>query len=560
MKKMAITKACEIVINELLLKYIVIAMLILSAGDLCAQSITVQGKVKTKSDGLGLAGTNVRIKGTTIGTITNIDGEYQLMNVDAKAILEYSFIGMETINEPVNGRTEINVSMTEDIESLAEVVITALNIQKDKVSLGYSVSQLGSEEVSQAKENNIMNSLAGKVAGLQIATSPSGVDGSTKVVLRGASSLTGNNRPLIVIDGVPVGGGSYGSTEGGGDGYHEGMDMGDQLSDINPDDVASISVLKGAGASAAYGSRGGNGVILITTKKGKSQKGIGVLLSSSYTVQQPYIYQQIQNEYGQGGYGKYPSDISLVDVPFIWSWGHKMDGRMVTNHLGEQQAFLPTSNPYKDFYQNGFSFMNTLALNGGNEQSNFRASITNQNSEGIVPNNTLDKQTFNIRGFSKLGKVIELDSKVTYIHHKANDRPYIGEDNASAAFAFKSLPRNISTDFLKNNHTDANGNQIWHWDDTAGNPYWGLENKRNWDERNRLQALLSLKFNISEKLTLVTRSGLDFVNRITNYYGARGSNRIEGGKGKYTHNWSNRIRSEERRVGKECRSRWSPYH
>lgn len=506
-----------------------------------SQGRTVSGNVTAREDGTSMLGVNVVVKGTTLGTITNSEGYYELEVPASYDTLQFSFIGYTALEEQIRGRTVVDVILEESIESIDEVVITALNLAKNKSSLGYAVSRVDASEVTKAKENNVMNSLAGKVAGLQITKSPSGVDGSTRVVLRGVASLTGGNRPLIVVDGIPISGGSYGIGQEGN--YHGGVDMGDALSDINPEDIESISVLKGAGASAAYGSRGGNGVILITTKSGKSQQGIGVSVNSSYTIEQPYIFQDLQNEYGQGAFGNYPQDILAAKgaVPYSWSWGPEMDGRMVTNHLGEEAPFLPGGNPYKDFYQNGYSFINTLALNGGTENSNFRASFTNQNSEGIVPNNTLAKQTFNVRGFSRLGRVIELDSKVTYIHHKANDRPYIAEDNASPSYAFLNMPRNISAEILENHTTDADGNQIWWWDFTSGNPYWALKNKRNWDERNRLQALLSLKFNIAQNLSLITRSGFDFTNRITNGYGARGSNRIANYRGNYNHSWNNHI-------------------
>ena len=524
------------------LRSLSLVLLIFAASfNLFSQARQLSGKVISEADGSPMVGVSVVIKGSTTGTITDMDGAFEIKVPDSGAILEFSFIGYEKQEEPTGGRTMINVTLSESAVSLDEVVVTALNLEKDKSSLGYSVSQLNGEEVSQAKENNVMNSLSGKVAGLQITQSPSGVDGSTRVVLRGVASLSGGNRPLVVIDGVPISGSSYGVGYSGKS--QEGVDMGDALSDINPEDVESISVLKGAGASAAYGSRGGNGVILITTKKGKAQKGLGVSLNSSFSIQQPYVYQDLQNEYGQGAFGNYPEDIiaSKGSVPYSWSWGPEMDGRIVTNYLGEEAPFVPVDDPFKTYYQNGFSLMNTLAFNGGNEASAFRVSLTQQNSEGIVPNNTLAKQTLNARGSTKLGKVIEVDCKITYIHHKAQDRPYIAEDNASPSFAFLNMPRNISTDILKNNTTDADGNQIWWWDWTSGNPYWAMENKRNWDERNRLQALLSLKFNITEKLSLIARSGIDQTGRITNGYGARGNNNIANYQGDYSHNWSNSL-------------------
>ncbi len=503
------------------------------------QQPTVTGTV-TDESGQPVPGITVVVKGTTQGTVTNANGFYSLSNIPEDATLVFSFVGMNVIEKQVAGQNVVNAAMIENIESLGEVVVTALSIQRDRQSLGYSISQVGSEEISIAKESNVMNSLAGKVAGLQISTTPSGVDGSTRVVLRGVSSLSGNNRPLIVIDGIPVAGGTFGTvgTSGG-----DQKDMGDALSDINPEDVESISVLKGAGASAAYGSRGANGVILITTKKGAKRKGIGVSVSSNYTVEQAYLYPELQNIYGQGAFGNYPSNIHAIrgSEPFIWSWGPKMEGQMLTNYLGKEVPFVPQPNPFKEFYQMGTSAQNTVAFEGGDNNTSFRTSITDQRSTGIVPNNTLSKQTINLRGFSKLGKVIEIDGKVTYIHHKAENRPDLAEGVSSAGWAFNNMPRNISLADLKNNTVDSNGNELWAWDRTAGNPYWGLENRYNADTRDRLQTLFTVKYNILQNLSLHTRSGFDFMNRVAREYAAAGSRYLANYKGNYRQGSENNI-------------------
>ncbi len=504
------------------------------------QPAIVSGKVTSVNEPQGLPGVTVVVKGTTNGVVTNLDGNFQLEVPDKYAVLSFSFIGFQNKEVALNGRSTVNVELLEDVQSIDEVVITALAIQRDKQSLGYSISQVGSEEINQAKESNVINSLAGKVAGLQINTTPSGVDGSTRVVLRGVSSLSGNNRPLIVIDGIPVSGGTFGSvgTQGG-----DSKDMGDALSDINPEDVESMSVLKGAGASAAYGSRGANGVILITTKKGTKRKGIGVSVSSNYTVDQAYLYPELQNEYGQGAFGEYPSDIEAIkgSEPYIWSWGPKMEGQMLTNYLGVEVPFDAQPNPYKEFYDMGTSMQNTVAFEGGDSNTNFRTSITDQHSSGIVPDNTLSKQTLNLRGFTKLGKVIEMDGKVTYIHHKAENRPDLAEGVSAAGWSFNNMPRNVSLNDLRNNTVDANGQELWAWDRTAGNPYWGLENKYNVDTRDRIQTLLSAKFNILENLSLLTRSGFDFMNRTAKQYSASGSKNHANFKGDYRHGSENSI-------------------
>jgi TonB-linked SusC/RagA family outer membrane protein len=521
------------------IKVYLIICFFLVAGHVFSQSV-VRGKVISKAESEGLPGVNVIIKGSTTGVITDFNGNYQLNVPSPDAVLQFSFIGFQSTEITVNGQSVIDVVLVEDVQSIDEVVVTALSIERNKQSLGYSVSQVGNEEFSQAKENNVMNSLAGKVSGLQISTTPSGVDGSTRVVLRGISSLSGNNRPLIVVDGIPVNGSTF---SGAGTSSGETKDMGDALSDINPEDVESMSVLKGAGASAAYGSRGANGVILITTKKGAKKKGIGVSFSSNYTIEQPYMYPEMQNEYGQGAFGEYPANIDAIkgSEPYIWSWGPRMEGQLFTSYLGEKVPFVPQPNPYKEYYENGASFTNTVAFEGGDAVTNFRASITNQSSDGIIPTNTLDKQTFNMRGVTKLGKVIDLDGKVTYIHHKAKNRPYLSENQGNAGWAFNNMPRNISLQDLKENTVDSKGRELWAWDRTAGNPYWALENKKNEDTRDRIQTLLSAKFYIVESLTLLTRSGFDFMNRTATEYAASGSKNEADYKGWYSQGWENNM-------------------
>jgi len=519
--------------------YLIICFFLME-GQVFSQSV-VKGKVTSKAEPDGLPGVNVVIKGTINGVITDINGIYQINVPSSDAVLQFSFIGFQSQEIQLNGQSTIDVILVENVQSIDEVIVTALAIQRNKESLGYSISQVGNEEFSQAKENNIMNSLAGKVSGLQISTTPSGVDGSTRVVLRGISSLSGNNRPLIVIDGIPVNGGTFGSA--GTSSGTDSKDMGDALSDINPENVESMSVLKGAGASAAYGSRGANGVILITTKKGAKKKGIGVSISSNYTIEQPYMYPDMQNVYGQGAFGEYPANIDAIkgSEPYIWSWGPKMEGQLFTSYLGEKALFVPQPNPYKEYYENGASLTNTVAFEGGDAETNIRASITNQSSTGIIPTNSLDKQTLNLRGVTKLGKVIELDGKVTYIHHKAEDRPYLSENQGNAGWAFNNMPRNISLQDLKENTVDAQGRELWAWDRTAGNPYWALENKQNYDTRDRIQTLLSTKFYILENLTLLARSGFDFMNRTAREYAASGSKNEANYKGWYNQGWENNM-------------------
>jgi len=478
----------------------------------------IRGKVTSADSPEGLPGVTITIKGSSLGTVTNTNGEYTLEVEADDAVLVFSFIGFKSQEITVHDKTVIDVVLAENVESLDEVVVTALNIARDKSSLGYSVTQVDNEALTQVKLNNPMNSLAGRVAGLQISSTPSGVDGSTRVVLRGVSSLSGGNRPLIVIDGIPVDGNSYGGADVGG-----GKDMGDALSDINRNDVESMTVLKGAGAAAVYGSRGANGVILITTKNGSKKQGSGISFSSSYMIDDPYVFPKLQNTYGQGAFGDYPANMTGIEEPWIWSWGPKMQGQTVTNWLGQPEAMTAQPSPFPKFYENGHSAINSVSFDGGNATSSFRASVTDLNGQGIIPTNKLNKQTVNLRGVSKFGKMFELDGKMTYIHSAAKDRPYLGEDNANAGWAMSILPRNVPLQQLEDNIVNDKGIERWAWDKTLGNPYWARQNKRNEDEKNRIQSLLSLKTIFSEKIDMFVRSGFDYTARDAKEYAAAGS-------------------------------------
>ncbi len=521
----------------------------------------VSGWVVSAGTGESIPGVNVFIEGTSTGTVTGPGGQFRLEVPGGKSILVFSFVGYKPVKIPAAGVTQLTVHLQETAEQIKDVVVTALNIARDKSSLGYSIAKVNSREISEVKLNNPFNSLAGKVAGLQITTSPTGVDASARVVLRGVASLSGGNRPLIVIDGIPVSGGTYGGASEWG-----GVDRGDALSDINPEDVESISVLKGAGAAAVYGSRGANGVILITTKKGTNRKGLGISFSSSFLASNPMKYPKLQNEYGQGAFGRYPTEVysSMDDIageePWIWSWGSKIDGSMKPDWLGNMVAYEPQPNPFKAFYRTGLSFINTLAFNGGNDKTTFRASITNNNSSGMYPTNKMARQTVNLHGSSKFGKSIEMNAKLTYIHGKVHNRPYLAEDPANAGWSLGALPRNVVLNSVKINAEAPDGSERWAWDRTVSNPYWTMRNKKNMDEKNRLQSMFSLKFNFTKKLDLLLRSGLDLTDRRWKEYAASGSYNQSSYQGNMNQNistgyeWNNDfLLSFKQNVGKKVK-------
>ncbi|MFH6604012.1 SusC/RagA family TonB-linked outer membrane protein [Maribacter algicola] len=497
---------------------------------------SVSGTVLEKNTDIPLLGVSVLVKGTTIGTTTDFDGKYSIDNVSDGAVLEFSFLGFKTVEITMTGQTTIDLALEEDGEQLDEVVVTALNIQRDKESLGYSISQVTADQVNVARENNVMNSLSGKVSGLQITQSNTGVDGSSRVLLRGITTISGNNRPLVVVDGIPINNGSGGAGGGGG------IDRGDALSDINPDDVASISVLKGAGAAAAYGSLGMNGVILITTKSGTKKKGVGIGLNSSFLFTDIALTPDFQNEYGSGAFGDFaPINADgrpVLDYPFSWSWGPKMEGQAYTNWLGRQDVYAPNPNrnPYNEFYQTGFTMSNTLSFEGRNDKGSFRLAITDEDGQGIVSNNTLSKQTFNMRGSSNLTDKLKIDGKMTYITSKVKNRPELAEGSGNTALQLSLMPRDIRLQDVANNTINVNGEEIkWNLDNTFNNPYWALENAGNVDEKDRFQGFISTNWDLNERFNITAKSGIDYIVYDFTSFGARGANAISNGLGSYNH-------------------------
>lgn len=501
-----------------------------------AQVRTITGRITSMMEGEGIPGANIVVKGTGTGTITDIDGNYTINVESDEAVLVFSYVGYVSEEITVGNQTVLDVVLVESIEALEEIIVTGLSIERNKESLGYSVSQVSGDAVNNVKADNFANALVGKVAGLQITESATGVGGSSRIVLRGVSSMLGNNRPLFVIDGIPMLSGYSG-------GNNNGKDGGDALADINPEDIESVSVLKGAGAAAVYGGRGANGVILITTKRGATKKGIGVSFSSTYTMETPFVMPDLQNEYGQGGLrGIYPitnPNNTVLDHPSIWSYGPRMDSTTRIGWTGEDMLYASPEDQFKYYFRNGNSFINNLSLETGNENSSLRVSLTDQRSQGISPNNDLTRQTFSARGFTKMKDIFEVDAKITYVHHDVKNRPFLMENGGNAALSLGILPRNISAQSLEENTTDENGDEMtWLLDNTFGNPYWMLENKGNNDIKDRYQTSVSIKTIITKNLNLILRTGLDQYSLEDKNWTNSGSNTASNKRGNYSHSMS----------------------
>lgn len=489
-----------------------------------------------------LPGVTVTVAGTSKGTVTNGDGNFTFRIPSGNNTLVFSFMGYAPQRVEVGNNTSFDIKLAEDAKGLSEVVVTALGIKRDKKALGYTVAELKGSELSQGKEVNVANALSGKVAGVQVSRAASGAGGSSKIVIRGNNSLQGNSQPLYVIDGIPLDNQNIkpaGSTGG--------IDYGDGISNINPEDIETMSVLKGPNAAALYGQRGSNGVVLITTKTGASRKGLGVRFSSDYSVGSALVTPDFQNEYGQGLNGNFThfraTDGSihtmadaiaqnLTGTPKMSagrdritrsSWGAKMEGQDYEDQWGNKLKLTPQPDTYKKFFNNEKQFINNVSVDGGNEKVNYRFSYSNTHVDGYVPSNTLDRNTFNLRTQANITPKLQLDAKVNYISQKGKNRPTLSDASDNPAYLFISQPRSMPMSILENytwTQQDVN-NQFGYSNVYAGlektyatnsstaNPFWTIHNTRNSDHRDRLIGLLRLSYDFTNWLKLTARGGTD---------------------------------------------------
>lgn len=494
------------------------------------QAQTVTGTITDAMDGTALPGVNVVIKGTTIGVSSDFDGKYSIDVKSSDAVLQFSYLGYATKEVAVNGKTVIDVALDQSAESLNEVVVTALGITREKKSLGYSVSEIDGSSVSLAKESNVVNSLSGKVAGVVITQSASGPAGGTRVVIRGNNSITGNNQPLYVVDGVPIDNSGIGSANGSNGSEYNRSDLGTGISDINSDDIESMSVLKGPNAAALYGSRASNGVILITTKKGSSQSGLGISLSTNISFQNPLFLPEYQNEYGAGKDGIFGADLN--EVKGNGSWGPKFDGSQQLYYNGENRPYVAQPDNVENFFETGSNIVNTLAISKSTENSSLRFSYSNSAIQSILPNSDVDRNNFNLRGFSKITDKFSLDAKVTYFLQDAKNRASQGTEGIMA-YVY-GLNRNIDINDLKTYQNLDNGYGVISATNSGGNPYWILNQDKNEDSRKRFSGFAKAQYDFSDAFKAFVRVGTDVVSHDTESYSAVGHHFYPAGRINYT--------------------------
>lgn len=482
--------------------------------------ITTQGTV-VDAQGEPLIGVSILEVGTTNGTITDIDGKFTLQ-VTSGATLELSYIGYKT--QQLKAVSDLGtIQMSDDTEVLQEVVVTALGIKREKKALGYAMQEVKGESLVEARETNLANALSGKISGVQIIRSSNGPGGSSKIQLRGANSVTGTNQPLIVVDGVPMDNFTGASNN---DIDNPSMDMGNGLSDINPEDIESMSVLKGASAAALYGSRAGNGVILITTKKGKENPGLGVTISASVSAETLFMLPKRQTSFGQGENGVY-------DATNGNSWGPAITGQEYTKWDGSTGIMQAYDN-VKNYFDTGINFTESISFSQMFGKTAIYTSLNRMDDASKIPGSELHRTNLTLRASSSFGKDDRwsVDAKVQYINSLANNRPQGGSRDANAFYTVFNLPTTIDIRDFSSPLKDEYGNMTW-WNRSGVNPYWLKEYNPNKDSRNRFLMNGSLKYKITEWLDAEIRAGSDmyFTERDDKLYAG---STINDGDSRYT--------------------------
>jgi len=494
-------------------------------GSVLAQERTVTGTVTGADDGSPLPGVNILVSGTTnVGTVSDVNGKFTIRVPSGYEALEFSYIGMTSQTIQLGASNVIDVSLATSASMLEEVVVTALGIQKQVKALGYSQQELGSDELSASRESNLNSFLTAKVAGVQVSKTSSGAGGSSSITIRGAKSLLGNNQPLYVVDGVPIT--NIGHSEGGN---WDGNDLGDGIGDINPEDVESMTVLKGPNASALYGARGSNGVILITTKSGKKKKGIGVEFNSNISFETLNLVPTYQNKYATGyeETNLYGSQVELpegsgtfYETMDTWhgdSWGPPLDGRrtIIDPFVYPEDMFTRTltllpqpANNVRDFYETGVDNANTISISGGNEKTTARLSLGNTTTKGIIPNHKLNKQTIVLRATSQITESLSFDAKINYIRDEGNNRPNLGSGSDNVTRTFVTMGRYVPMPWLKEYY--ENTKQPGSWPGVNYNPYYVVNELNNHDTKDRIIGLVSANLKLNSWLSIMGRAGTDY--------------------------------------------------
>ena len=510
---------------------------ILANAKVFAQQGSVSGTVTDVKDN-PMPGVNVIVIGTLSGTVTDANGQYIISILEGSNKLLFSFVGFVTQEVEVGTRVIIDITLAEDARQLDEVVVTALNIERSVKALPASLTSVSGDNFTQARENSMPNALAGRVAGVNVTKIASGPAGSSRIVIRGAKTLGGTsfnnyNQPLYVIDGIPINNANNGQA-----GVWGGPDWGDGMNSINPDDIESITVLKGAASAALYGSRAATGVILITTKNGSHKKGLGIEYNGNFVVEQVNNLTDWQKSYGSGGeifgtelddyVAEKPTnqDVAFYNSYYDSGWGVRLDENDSSIQFdGQWRPYSNTGDNWSRFYQPGISFTNSLSLTGGSETQSFRASMAKLNSKGIIPNSGFDRLNLTLSVNSKFGDKLTFNGKMMYSNEKAKNRPMISDSPGSAVQAVYRIPADHNVYDYKGDLNKlgavpegmitpdkkspgeellVNGANPW-----GQNPYWAAYQFVNSNKRDRVIASGQLRYDFTDFLYAQFKGGMD---------------------------------------------------
>jgi TonB-linked SusC/RagA family outer membrane protein len=541
------------------------AILLLSVfSDGKAQQRMIQGTITAMEDGSPLPGVNVLIKGTALGTVTDFDGKYSIEVPEDATTLVFSYIGYTTEEMIIGDRSVIDYSMSVNTTTLEDIVVTALGVERESKALGYSVTEVQGDDLTEARETNLVNSLSGKIAGVQVTNGNSGVGSTSRIVIRGESSFN-YSEPLFVVNGVPINNRTDTRTNNGIADNME-LDYGNGAAEISPDDIETISVLKGPSAAALYGSRGANGVVLITTKDGRGKKGLGVSFNIGVTVEDVLKSPEYQDQFGQGKEGQFEFVDGYGSGTFDGvdeSWGPALDGTLIKQFdgptsnglrggdvhgldqiLGSQGVDLerrgeiePTpwihhGDPVDQFMENGITQNYNLSLYGSNDLGNFRLSYTHMDNDGILPNTDLRRHNFTLNAGYNLTDRFRVDVSTSYIKSMSNNRAVNSYGTESVMYLFTWYGMQINTNNLKDywqrgleGFQQFNYNYNYH-----DNPYFNMYENTNGLDKNRLMGNVKLTYEITDELSLSLRTGTDYYDELREIKRAYSTQRFPRGQ------------------------------
>ncbi len=540
MKMDILVNPCLLLLWKKQMKKVILLLFLILIGNLITfGQQKIEGRITSASDDAPVAFANIITIPSMNGSSSDFEGNFSFTITARDRQIVISAIGFS--QDTVNITSAfMNIKLIKEALNLDEVVVTALGIKREKKSLGYAMTEVKSEDLVKSNDVSVVNKLSGKVAGLQITATNGGAGTSSRIILRGNNSITGDNQALIVLDGVPI---NNSTTSNSGDEWG-GRDYGNGVSDINPDDIESISVLKGASASALYGSQAMDGVILITTKKGKAGKKLGISFSSNTSIDEAYILYDLQNTYGAGRNGKFEGgwDINNDGIPVLntgydfvkGSWGPKMEGQTIVDWDGKTKTFDPQPDNYKNYFQTGITTNNAISLDGGIKETTYRFSIANVATKDVIPGLKYNRTNIGLNFSSKFLKKLQVNAYVNYVYNKVENRPGLSDAHDNPNRNYIHMPRHISSQSLSDYYQDANQNEqtwysSWNW---MTNPYWNIEYQTNEDKKNRVFGHISLQYDFNEHLKLMIRSAPDFSKTKYNSRDAMGG--LLYGPGRYS--------------------------